>query len=50
MNNPQIEAKNLTVLEDQLNYEALAVMESLQIFAMMRPQNTRPTSTSCSII
>lgn len=29
-NNPQIEAKNLTILEDQLNYEALAVKKYRQ--------------------
>lgn len=30
MNNPQIESKNLTILEDQLNYEALAVKKYQQ--------------------
>lgn len=29
-NNPQIESKNLTILEDQLNYEALAVKKYRQ--------------------
>lgn len=30
MNSPQIEQKNLSILEDQLNYEALAVKKYRQ--------------------
>lgn len=42
MSNPQIESKNLTILEDQLNYEAMAVKKYRQ--ASQQCTNTELTN------